>query len=274
MPDDLTPPRRLDRAALDRVLARAAELQSASIDAGDTGGSLTEAQIIELGREAGMSPDHLRQAIAEERTLTVVPDDGGIAATVIGPARVRATRIIAGKPAEILEVIDTWMQRQESLQVKRRIADRIVWEARRDVFSAIQRAVDLGGRGYALTRAGEVSATTTAVDAGRTLVVLDAGLSSYRGTLMTSTTVASGLGASASVIGAVIGIMLPVAVIPAIIVPAAALVISRQSQSTAVSRAQLALEQLLDHLERGDHRQPGGLLAAISATAAALQGRR
>jgi hypothetical protein len=68
--------------------------------------------------------------------------------------------------------------------------------------------------------------------------------------------------------------MTSVAVIPLVIVPAASLMISRRSQANAVSRAQLALEQLLDHLERGDHRRPGGLLGAISATAAALQGRR
>ena len=32
--------------------------------------------------------------------------------------------------------------------------------------------------------------------------------------------------------------------------------------------------RLLDHLERGDHRRPGGLLAALNAAAATLQGRR
>jgi hypothetical protein len=48
---------------------------------------------------------------------------------------------------------------------------------------------------------------------------------------------------------------------------------SRKSQAHAVTRGQLALEQLLDSLERGDHRKPGGLLAALASTAALLQGR-
>lgn len=275
MADDLTPPRRLDRAALDRVLARAAELQTGSADSSDVTGLLSEAQIIELGREAGMSPEHLRQAIAEERTRSVAPDDRGLAASIIGPARVQASRIVTGKPAELLEVIDAWMQGQESLQIKRRIAGRIVWEARRDILSGIQRGLNLGGRGYALTRAAEVSATATAVDQSKTLVVLDAGLSDHRGRLATHTAVWSGISGTAAVIGAVIGVMLPVAVIPAIFVPPIAVAISRKAQANAVIRGQLALEQLLDHLERGDHRRPGGLLAAISATAAAaLQGRR
>lgn len=273
MPDDLTPPRRLDRAALDRVLNRAAELQTSSVESGDASGMLSEAQIIELGREAGMSPDHLRQAMAEERTRSHVPDERGIAAAIIGPAGVRASRTVSGRPAELLDVIDSWMQRQESLQVKRRIADRIVWEARGDIFSGLQRAINLGGRGYALTRAAEVSATVTPIDPNRTLIVLDAGLADHRGRLATQTTVASGFGATASVIGLVVGIMAPVAIIPAIVAAPVALMISRRSQANAVSRGQLALEQLLDHLERGDHKRPGGLLAAISATASALQGR-
>ena len=105
MPDELTPSRKLDRAALDRVLARAAELQSSSIEGSETGG-LSESEILELGKEAGMSVEHLRQAIAEERTRSAAPDDRGVAATIIGPATVRATRVVPGTPRELLESID------------------------------------------------------------------------------------------------------------------------------------------------------------------------
>src|SRR5215203_3032007 len=132
MADELTPPRKLDRAALDRVLARAAELQSSSIEGGETGG-LSEAEIIELGKEAGMSVEHLRQAMAEERTRSAAPDDQGIAASLIGAAAVRATRVVPGTPRELLDVIDSWMQNRECLKVKRRVTDRVVWEPRNDL---------------------------------------------------------------------------------------------------------------------------------------------
>src|SRR3954470_12657009 len=155
---DVPSVRKLHRAALDRVLARAAELQSSSIDSGDTG-ALTEAEILELGREAGMSPEHLRQAIAEERTRSTAPDERGIAATVIGAATVRATRVVPGTPRELLDAIDGWMQSRESLQVKRRINDRIVWEPRSDLISNLQRGLKLGRGDFALTRAAEISAT-------------------------------------------------------------------------------------------------------------------
>lgn len=267
MPDELTPSRKLDRAALDRVLARAAELQSVE---GGEGGGLTEAEILELGREAGMSVDHLRQAIAEERTRSAPADDQGIAATLIGPASVRASRVVQGTPNELLDAIDGWMQQREGLKIKRRVAGRIVWEPRRDLFANLQRNFRIGGGDYALTRAAEVSATATAVDTNRTLVALDGGMASYRGSLGMTTGVVGGVGAGASVIAAVLGVFVPVAIIPAVVAAPVALLASRAAQAKAVDRGQLALEQLLDHLEHGDHRRPGGLLAAVNAAANAL----
>ena len=54
----------LDRAALERVLARATELQARLADAPD---ELTEKELLELGTEVGIPAEHLRQALAEER---------------------------------------------------------------------------------------------------------------------------------------------------------------------------------------------------------------
>jgi hypothetical protein len=270
MADELTPPRKLDRAALDRVLARAAELQSASIEGGD---ALSEAEILELGKEAGISVDVLRQAMAEERTRSAAPDDTGIAASIIGPAAVRASRVVPGTPNELLAAIDSWMQQQECLKIKRRVAGRIVWEPRNDLVGNLQRGLKLGGGDYALSRAGEVSATATTVDGNRTLIALDAGMAAYRGKLGMTTGIVGGLGAGATAVGLVIGFAGLVAAIPLAIAAPIALMASRGAQARAVDRGQLALEQLLDHLERGDHRKPGGLLAAVSAAANALTGR-
>jgi len=122
------PSRALDRSSLERVLARAAELQSGM---GETGEEFTEEQLLELGREVGLSPQNLRQALAEERTRSVVPDEErGFAASLFGPSRVRAARTVPGKASEVLGAVDAWMQWQELLIVKRHHADRIVWEPR------------------------------------------------------------------------------------------------------------------------------------------------
>src|SRR5581483_3073244 len=175
------PARRLDRGALERVLARAAELQGASSEASDTAEEFSEEQLIELGKEVGLSPQHLRQALAEERTRSILPDDErGFAASLFGASRVRASRVVEGRSSDVLATIDAWMQRQELLIVKRHLSDRIVWEPRRDFLVGLKRALRVGGRDYALSRAFEVAATVINVDDGRVHVALEADFRSHR----------------------------------------------------------------------------------------------
>src|SRR6478609_6812860 len=75
MPDgpDHNLPAKIDRAAVDRVLARAAQLQAEGTT--DTQEQLTEAQLLDLAKEVGLDPVNLRQALAEERTRVAVPDE-------------------------------------------------------------------------------------------------------------------------------------------------------------------------------------------------------
>jgi len=63
-------PARLDRSALERVLARAAELQAAELDPGEY---ISEERLLEIAKEVGLAPHHMRQALAEERTLVTLP---------------------------------------------------------------------------------------------------------------------------------------------------------------------------------------------------------
>ena len=58
----------IDRTALERVLARAAQLQMAAGEDTGPADGLSESQLLDVGREVGLSPAHLRQALAEERT--------------------------------------------------------------------------------------------------------------------------------------------------------------------------------------------------------------
>jgi hypothetical protein len=274
---DPTPPvpaSRIDRAALERVLARAAELQAKSGDGGETFDEFTEEQLLELGREVGLSPQHLRQAMAEERTRSALPtDERGLAVTLFGPGHARATRTVNGTQRETLAIIDSWMQRQELLQVKRHFADRIVWEPRGDLFGNLKRVLNVGGRGYPLTRAREVAATVIPVDEKRVLVSLDADLSARRGRLAGELAGATVVGAGATGVLVIMGIAGAVAAAPAVIAPAAAYYGFRGMQMRLLNRAQLSLEQLLDRLERGEFGRAPSLLSAIAA-AAALPPRR
>ncbi len=57
-------PARIDRAALDRIIQRAAELQTGEHELGD---EMTEDQVLALGRDVGIPARYLQQALIEER---------------------------------------------------------------------------------------------------------------------------------------------------------------------------------------------------------------
>lgn len=265
MADDLVPlptPRPgIDRGALERVLARAAELQSGS---GEPAELLTDEQILEVGKEVGLSADVLRQALAEERTRVDVPQEDSRAARLFGSAMVSASRVVDGAPAEVLAALDVWMQREECLQVKRRFPERMMWEARRDLLGNIKRGFNIGGRGYALSRAEDVSATVTPVEARRTLLRLDANLANVRTNRIGLGAVAAGTGAAGTTVMVVLGVVLPVAIIPAVMFVGAGYAVARSHRSL-VTRAQLALEQVLDRAEHGEIRRPTNILDAITS---------
>jgi hypothetical protein len=259
-PDNL--PARIDRAAVDRVLARALELQADR--APDNQGQLSEAQLIDLAKEVGLDPVNLRQALAEERTRVAIPDESGMLAALYGGSSASAQRTVRGTPTQVLKALDDWMQRQESLVVQRyHSTERIVWEARRDLVGMVKRTVS--GRGYALARATRVSATAIALDDARVLVRLDARLSGYRALLAQQNAALTGVGLIGGGILAVLSFPLLAVAAPVVVLAPAGFAAARASHHRSVERAQLALEQVLDRLERGDAGRPPTLLSMLSA---------
>lgn len=268
----MTPPQvKFDRGALERVLARAAELQAAQ-QAGDTGEGLTETQLVELGREVGLDAVTLRQAMAEEQSRAIAPQDRSLTSRLLGSATVSAERTVPGTSAEVLDALDGWMRRQEYLQLKRRFPSRLAWEPQRDVAASLARTVErtFGGKEHAFSRAVEVSAFATSVDATHVHVRLDADLSPVR-TGYVGGGVALGLTfvAAAGVLLA-LGVMPVVAALPAVVGPLGGIGIARMFRSP-VARAQLALDQLLDRLENGELKRRGSLIDALKQAALPLE---
>lgn len=240
------------RAALERVLARAAELQGTSGEEGEPGDTLTEAQVEELGREVGLSPEHVRQALAEERAriepLTIA--GSGVAYQLFGANQVGAQRVVRGKPEKLLTTLDRWMQREEWLRTVRQRADRIVWEPRRGILGSLRRM--LGSRDYALSRADDISATVVSVDDEFTLVRLEARYDALRRTMAGQTAAGTIIGSAGTGAAMIMGVMLPVALVPVVGFSAMSYYSSRRTQRNAIQRALLSLEAVLDRLERGD----------------------
>jgi hypothetical protein len=260
----------LDRQALERVLARAAELQGAGAIP-ESSDLISESQLLEIGSEVGLSSAMLNQALAEERTRVTVPEERGVVAQIAGASFATATRTVPGTPREVLATIDAWMQHDECLQVQRRFSDRITWEPQRGLFGKLRRTVNVSGRGYYLMDAGQVSATALPVDASRVVVRLDADIHASRARRVGMGGFLAGMGAVAS---GLLGLGLVVAHLPLVIAAGAAVLpfaggslaayrVARTHRSVLGS-VQLALEQILDRLEHGDVERPGGLLGTIS----------
>lgn len=263
----------LDRHALERVLARAAELQGASAMP-ESSDLISESQLIDIGNEVGLNPATINQALAEERTRINVPEERGLVAQVAGAGFATATRTVPGTPKDVLAIIDAWMLREECLQVQRRFADRITWEPQRGLFGKLRRTVNVSGRGFYLIDATQVSATVLPVDSSRVVVRLDADIHASR-----ARRVGMGgfLGAVGAVASGVVGLGLIVAHLPLVIAAGAAVLpfaggslagyrVARTHRAV-LSSVQLALEQILDRLEHGEFERPPGLLGTISSRA-------
>jgi hypothetical protein len=255
-------PLKIDRAAVDRVLARALELQGDN--PGDPQEQLSEAQLLELGKEVGLDPVNLRQALAEERTRVAIPEERGLLAALYGGSAASAQRVVRGSASQVLKALDDWMQRQECLVAQRYFTnERIVWEARHDLISVARRTVS--GKGEALSRATDVAATVIALDESRVMVRLDARLAGYRALMAQQNAVFAGLGIAGGGVLAVLSFPLLLVAAPVIVVAPAAFAAARASHHRSVTRAQIALEQVLDRLERGEAGRPPTLLSMLAA---------
>jgi hypothetical protein len=260
----------LDRQALERVLARAAELQgTAAIP--ESSDLISETQLLEIGKEVGLSAATLNQALAEERTRINVPEERGLIAQIAGAGYASATRTVAGNARDILTTIDTWMVRDECLQVQRRFADRITWEPQRGLFGKLRRTVNVTGKGFYLMDAAQVSATVLPVDSSRVVVRLDADIHPSRSRRVGASGFVGALGLAVS---GLVGLGLIIANLP-LLVAAGATVIPiagsgigayqiAKSHRNVLSSVQLALEQVLDRLEHGEFTR-AGLLGALSS---------
>ena len=249
----------LDRNQVERILARAAELQGSGAD---QEGKLSVAELEALAKEVGLDTVNLRQALAEERTRISVDEQPGFLNTVYGVADISASRLVTGSPQPVLRALDDWMIRQEGLIQQRAFGDRIVWETRSDLVGVIRRLAS--GRGYALARTTHVAATVVEIDEKRSLVRMDAHLGGHRRNLAGQTVALTGAAAIGGGVLALMSFAVAAVVAPPIIVAPVAYFASRSAHRHAVSRAQLAMEQILDRLERSQPGRPSlmGMLAA------------
>ena len=245
------------REALERIIQRAAELQAGERDIGE---GLTEAEVLALGQDVGIPTRYLRQALLEEQTRSVVTGGTGLFAWLTGPSLLTAERVVPGDRGAVERALTVWMEREESLQVKRRYADRTTWEPRVGAFASIQRALGAGGKTFALARATEVGGQVTQLETGFCHVRLVADVRGERARRLWGAALLVLWGAVLAGVLPALGALAPWAAIPTAVAWAAALAVARRHRREN-ERIQVGLEQVLDRVEHGEikpeHALPG-----------------
>jgi hypothetical protein len=242
-------PVRIDRAALDRIIQRAAELQTAEKEIGD---NLTSDEVLALGREVGIPGRYLQQALLEESTRLANLGPSGLWERLVGPGQVTAQRVVRGEPEAVERTLVEWLEEFELLCVLRRQAGRVSFEPQGGIQAAIRRATGFGSnkRPIMLSKADTVSAAVLGLEPGWCHVVLTAVSRRARMEHTGGGIAFAGAGAAATTLMVVLGAVLPVALIPIPIGLGIGYGFTRR-YPPVVERIRLGLERVLDHLEQG-----------------------
>ena len=244
------PPARIDRAALERILQRATELQAAEHDVGD---NISPDELLTLGRDVGIPARYLQQAMLEERSRVEVGTPSGMFNKVVGPRLVSTQRVVVGDVERIQVSLMAYMEEQELLCVLRRQPGRVSWEPIGGFQAAIRRstaAVSGGKQPYMLAKARSVQATFAALEAGYVHVTLSADLGGTRSAYIGGGAALGSLGVAGAAVLLALGAFPVIAIAPVVLGAGLGFGTVRQYPPLA-ERALLGLERALDHLEQG-----------------------
>jgi hypothetical protein len=246
-------PVRIDRAALDRIIQRAAELQTAERDIGD---NLTSEEVMALGREVGIPGRYLQQALLEERTRLLTAGPSGLAERLTGPADVTAQRVVRAEQDTIEQQLVRWLEQNELFTVLRHQPGRIAWEPVGGLHATIRRAAAAAGgakRPMMLARADTLAATIVGLEPGYCHVSLTASARKARGEALGGSAAFATAGMAGAGVLVALGAFLPLALLPAPVALGLGFGMLRRYRPV-VSRIHLGLERALDQLEQGGAR--------------------
>lgn len=252
----------ITREALERIVQRAAELQSHEQDVGD---GLTPGEVLALGKDVGIPARYLQQALMEEETRAGLEPERGLLAWLVGPATLRAARVVPCNRVSAESALAAWLEQDELLQIKRRYPDQTTWEPKAGAFATLQRAFKASGKTFALARATEVAGSVAPLEGGSCHVQVRADVSNLRRQRLAGVATLLGFGALATALAPVLGALFPWMFVPVTVSALIALAYGRGHRRD-IERVHVGLEQLLDRLERGETRpdaRPGG--AGVSA---------
>jgi hypothetical protein len=243
-------PAPIDRAALERIIHRAAELQTSEREIGE---GLTPDDVLALGREVGIPGRYLQQALLEERTRLAEAGPAGFLSRTVGPPAITAQRVVRGEREAIEAALIRWMDKQEMFSVQRHQPGRITWEPTGGFQAAYRRAVGASGaskRPIMLAKADGLACTVVELEPGYLNVALTATARKARNESVGGSAALASAGALGTGVLATIGAALPFALVPLPLALGLGWLALRR-YGPVVARIQLGLERALDNLEHG-----------------------
>ena len=239
----------IDRAALERILRRAAELQTSEREIGE---GLTPDEVLALGREVGIPGQYLQQAMIEEQAHVEPAAPVGVSDRLAGPASVSAQRVVAGTQDDVTGALLAYMEEHELLCIQRQQPGRITWEPLGGFQATVRRSTAAFGSGkkpFMLTGAQTVAATLTPLEAGYIHLTLTADARGLRRSFLAGGIASMSVGVAAAAVLAVLTPFLVVAVAPLPLALGLGYGVVRQYHPK-LARIQLGLERALDHLQQ------------------------
>ena len=236
------------------VLRRAAELD---IRADVPGPGLDLATVEESAVEAGLSRQSVQTALAELRLGVLRGPEAATPRRILGPAMVTVRRSVPGSEAAVKAALRTYLER-ELFRVRRERGDQASWARRDDIGANVRRTVDKKvSKRLSLFDVRRVEVGVTAepgAGGGRVLVVVQADVSRVcrdRGTVVTTGGIIGAAMAGGSVLlGVLVNPLLLMTLPLGAGTAAAAYGVGVGNYRRRVEEIEIALEALLDDLER------------------------
>ena len=253
----------LDRAAVERVLRRAGELDGGQ-GAGDT---VPEAVVLEAAAEVGLDADAVRVALAIERLGP--PPPVSTADRLFGPPVVGGERVVGVPVAAALDRLDDLLVREHQLRPTRARGQVREWRRKDGPIGSLQRAAKSLAGDATLSKARRVEAAASAVDGERTVLRVAVDRSKERSGIVAGSAVAGGVVLSGTVVAGIVlsPFVLAAAPLAALAAGGVARVGHRQAEEL-----EDCVEDVLEAVDQGT--VPVTITESLRATIAALRPAR
>lgn len=247
------PERRLSTMEVEAVIRRAVELQAhEGEDPTSPHEGMREAELTRIGREIGLSPRHIQQALAETSAAPEPTD--GLVDRRFGPATVATSRLVGIPAARARDELDRYARNQEWMVARRRFSDRVVYTRAAGFAAELQRGFSGLNQKHPRLDLPELEVSVRESDRDSCFVALRGDLRGLRAGWLGG--VAAGTSGGV-VLATVLGIAIapPAALIGAPVMAAAAWG-SRAGYRHAIDQKRELMESMLDRLEHGELAAP------------------